>query len=249
MGEAAGERSGAGPVAYAAADGPGYVGYLARPRVWNGAGVVIAHSAPGIGAHEREVAERLAGLGYVALAADCHGGGVTLHGPELQARMDAHVADPRALRAALDAAAAELQRQASAALGRDRVAAIGYCFGGFAVLEWARGGAEVAAVVGFHALLPTARAQEAQAIRARVLVLNATRDPYVPAAMRAAFEDQMDAAGVDWRMVLYGGTEHAFTMRDAASFSMPGIAYHSQNAARSWRAMLDLFAETVGGCA
>ena len=228
---------------YSDARGRSYTGYLATPDAPNGAAVLIAHNAPGIGDHERDVARRLAERGYVALAADGHGEGRTLQGDELGARMGVLMKDPAELRTVLGGALAALTAQPG--VDAARVAAIGYCFGGYSVLELARGGADLSAVVGFHSGLPVERPEDAGAIKAKVLILNATIDPYVPPEERALFETQMNAAGIDWRMVLYGGTEHAFTVREAASFGMPGIGYHARNDERSWRAMLDLFGESI----
>ncbi|MDB5698712.1 MAG: hypothetical protein JWN69_1516, partial [Alphaproteobacteria bacterium] len=126
-----------------------------------------------------------------------------------------------------------------------RIAAIGYCFGGFASLELARGGADVAAVVGFHSGLPIDRPEDAWNIKGKVLILNGTADPVVPPEKRLAFETQMNAAGVDWQMHLYGGIQHSFTMQGVEKLGLPGMAYDKNADARSWRAMLDFFAETI----
>lgn len=230
-------------ISYTDSEGAEFTGYLARPTTPNGAGILIAHNAPGVGDHERDVADRLAGLGYVALAADYHGGGATLGGDALGARMTMFTSDPAPMRRILGAALDRLLSEPGVDAGR--IAAVGYCFGGFGVLELARGGAPLAATVGFHALLPSTRDEDAANIEGKVLVCNATMDPYVPLDTRLAFERAMDAALVDWRMILYGATEHAFTLVDADKIDMPHISYHPTNAARSWQAMLDLFAETI----
>lgn len=222
-----------------------YVGHLATPDRPNGAAVLIAHGGPGVSDHEREIAVRLAELGYVALAADYHGDGQIMAGPAFERRMAELVADPTPLRVALGAGLAMLHSQPG--VTPDRVAAIGYCLGGFAALEFARGGADVPAVVGFHSLLPTQRAEEARQITGRVLVLVGTRDPFAPAADRAIFEQHMDAAGVDWQMVVYGDTEHGFTMTGASAYGIPGVSYSAASDRRSWQAMLTLFEDTIGG--
>jgi dienelactone hydrolase len=228
---------------YADAGGQSYTGWLETPGAPNGAAVLIAHNAPGLGDHERAVARRLAALGYVALAADLHGGGRVLEAGELGPRMALLMGDPAHLRGSLGAALEALKAQAG--VEADRIAAVGYCFGGFSVLELARGGADIAAVVGFHSTLPTQRPEDARAIKGKVLLCTATMDPYVPMEDRIAFESQMNDAGVDWWMALYGGTQHAFTVEGAEQFGMPGIAYSEQSDERSWRAMRDLFAETI----
>jgi dienelactone hydrolase len=99
------------------------------------------------------------------------------------------------------------------------------------------------AVVGFHPRLSTVRAHDAANITGKVLVCVGSRDPYIPVAERLAFADDMDAAGVDWRMNLYGGAEHSFTHPWADRIDVPGIAYDAATDARSWQAMLDLFDE------
>ena len=231
------------PFDYRGAAGARYLGYLALPERANGAAVLVAHAAPGLGDHDRAVARRLAGLGYVALAADYHGEGEVIPIAELRLRIDALAADPAPLREALGAALAALAAQPG--VDPARIAAIGYCFGGFAALELARGGADVAAVVGFHSGLPIDRPEEAYAIKAKVLILNGADDPVVPTEKRLAFEAQMNAAGVDWQMHLYGGIQHSFTMQGVEKFGLPGMAYDRRADDRSWRAMLDFFGETI----
>jgi dienelactone hydrolase len=110
-------------------------------------------------------------------------------------------------------------------------------------LELARGGADLKAVVGFHSGLATARPEDAKNIVGSVLVCIGADDPIIPPEQRAAFEEEMRAADVDWRMNLYGGAQHSFTNNRASAASMPGIAYDEPTDARSWRAMLDFFDE------
>jgi dienelactone hydrolase len=124
-----------------------------------------------------------------------------------------------------------------------KVAAIGFCFGGTMSLELARGGADLAAVVGFHSGLGTAGPAAPGAVKAKVLVLIGVDDPLIPPEQRAAFEAEMNAAGADWRMNLYSNAAHSFTNKAADGTVMPGIEYHAPTDARSWRAMLDTFEE------
>ena len=123
------------------------------------------------------------------------------------------------------------------------MAAVGYCFGGALVLELARGGADVKAVVGFHPRLATRRPQDSANIRGKVLVCVGTDDPLISVQERLAFEEEMRAGGVDWRMNLYGGTEHSFTNPASGLADRPGVIYHHLSDERSWRAMLDLLDE------
>ena len=225
------------------ADGRTMVGWLALPA---GEGphpaVLIAHEGPGLDDHHRYRADQIAELGYAAFALDYQGGGAPLTDRDLMmARLDELWHDPartRALaRAGLDVLLAQPQ------VDTTNVAAIGYCFGGHLVLELARQGAELAAVVGFHPRLATPRPLDAANIRGKVLVCIGTEDPLISVGERLMFEEQMRAAGADWRMNLYGGAQHSFTHPHVDRIGVPGLRYDHVSAQRAWRAMLDLFDE------
>jgi len=227
------------------ADGERMIGLMATPDGGpSGPAVLVSPEAPGLTDHCRDRARQLAGLGYAALAVDFHGGGKPLPVEEAQPRLRAWVADPAGIRARLGAALDVLL--AEPGVDRDRVAAIGFCYGGAASLELARTGADLKAVVGFHPGLNTTRQAESRNIRGKVLMLVGADDPIVPPEMRLAFETEMTEAGVDWRLVLYGGVGHSFTNPLIREFNLPRFAYDAQADRRSWRAMLDLFAETIG---
>jgi dienelactone hydrolase len=225
-------------------DGVALIGHLAvgdgdGPRP----GILVAHEGPGLDVHAREVADRLAGLGYAAFALDYIGGGKPLPMDQVMGRLGPLMGDPdatRALaRAGLDVLTAQPEVDAS------RIAAMGFCFGGTLVLELARSGADVRATIGFHSGLATARPEDASNIRGVVLVCIGTEDPIIPPDQRAAFEAEMRAGGVDWRMELYGGAAHSFTNPAASERAMPGIAYHEPSDRRSWASLLACLEETV----
>ena len=229
-------------------DGRRYVGHLALP---NGddirAAVLVCHEGPGLDEHAKQRAERLAGLGYVAFALDYHGDGQPLDMSEVRSRLTPMMQSPeitRSLgRAGLDVLLAHRRTDHS------RVAAIGYCFGGTMALELARDGADLKAVVGFHSGLSTVRPLDASNIKGVVLVCIGADDPMIPAEQRLAFEDEMRAGDVDWRVNVYGRAVHSFTNERADELGFPGIAYHGPTDARSFRAMLDLFDEVLSGAA
>jgi dienelactone hydrolase len=125
-----------------------------------------------------------------------------------------------------------------------KIAAIGYCFGGAGALELARSGADVKAVVVFHANLDTPTPQDANNIKGRVLALQGGDDPIVKPEERAGFEKEMRDARVDWALVTYGGTMHCFTDRGAGSDTSHGCAYNAESERRSWVTMRDFFHET-----
>ena len=149
------------------------------------------------------------------------------------------------MRARVAAALATLKAQPGVA--PDKVAAIGYCFGGTTVLELARSGANVAGVVSFHGGLDTPAPQDAKNIHAKVLALHGADDPYVPADQVAAFENEMRQGGVDWQLVAYGGAVHGFTNPANGSDNSKGAAYNAVADARSWAAMQQFFGELFGG--
>jgi dienelactone hydrolase len=227
-------------------DGQRYVGYLAVDRsLPNGRpGVLVCHEGPGYSEHTRDKTERLAEAGYVAFALDYHGDGAFLPMDQVFAKLGPLMGDPlrtRQLgRAGLDVLRAQPE------VDTTRLAAIGFCFGGTMSLELARAGEDLGVVVGFHLGLSTARPEDAANITATVLVCIGADDPLIPLDQRAAFEAEMRAGGVDWRMNLYGGAAHSFTNPAVGALGRPGIEYHAPTDARSWRAMLDVFDERFG---
>jgi dienelactone hydrolase len=230
-------------VAYSA-EGVEFVGTVFAPAGSGPApGVLVAHESNGITRHTLDAAERLASLGFVALTVDYQGGGVSLTDrDEMMRRYAWFMADPSHIRTRLQAAMEVLLAQPRVDAGR--IAAVGYCYGGTAVLELARSGADLKAVVGFHSGLQTARPQDAAAIKGKVLVQIGADDPVIPPDQRIAFEREMTAAGVDWRMVVYGKTGHSFTNPEIDAYGLPGFRYQADSDRRSWAAMRDLFAET-----
>jgi dienelactone hydrolase len=125
-----------------------------------------------------------------------------------------------------------------------RTAAFGYCFGAQALLEYARTGTDLAAIVGFHPGLGTNRPEEARSIRSSLLMFVGADDPITPRVRRNAFEDEMSAAGVPWRMVVYSGVAHAFTNPSVDERGMPGFAYDRSADTDSWNTAL-AFIETA----
>ncbi len=202
--------------------------------------VLIAHDAGGLGDHPKDTARRLAELGYVAFALDYYGDGQPLAPEVIGERFGALAGDSGRTRALAQAGLDVLL--ASEHADPDRVAAIGYCFGGTLSLELARSGADLKAVVGFHSGLATHHPEDAANITGKVLVCIGADDPIIPPEQRSAFEAEMRAGGVDWQMHLYGGAVHSFTS-PTADGSNPAIRYDSRADRRSWQAMLDLFGE------
>jgi dienelactone hydrolase len=206
-------------------------------------GVLVFPEIFGLGEHALSRARRLCSLGYVALACDLHGGRRVINDlPEAQALMAPIRSDVARIRARANAAFQALV--ACPEVDPARVAAIGFCFGGTVALELARGGAPLAAVVGFHSGLATVAPQDACNIRARILVCIGADDPGVPPAQRAAFEQEMRAAAIDWQLHLYGGVVHGFTNPEADQRGRPDfLRYDARADERSWQQMRAFFDE------
>jgi dienelactone hydrolase len=225
------------------------VGRLAVPP---GEGVVpavlVAHEANGLDDFQKSRPERFAELGYAAFALDYHGGGRPLTDrAAINARLDELTADVERTRAVAAAGLAVLLAQPRA--DPSRVAAVGYCFGGTLVLELARSGADLKAVIGLHPGLSTTRPDESANIRGTVLMCIGSEDPIIPVEQRLAFEAEMRAAGVDWQMHLYGGAKHSFTHPRAEEVGSPALQYDEQTDRRSWRDVVALLEEVFGDTA
>jgi len=205
-------------------------------------GVMVVHEWWGLNDFARERALKLAGLGYVALAADMYGGGATTSDREEAGKLAGALrGTPDLLRARAQAALKVLA--ADPRVDPKRLAAIGFCFGGTTVLELAYSGADLAGVVSFHGGLPKARPDDLKRIKAAVLVLHGADDPHVGAADITAFEQAMRQAGADWQMVFFGGAVHGFTNPAAGDNKASGVAYDARAARRSWRCMQEFFQE------
>ncbi|HEV2866017.1 MAG TPA: dienelactone hydrolase family protein [Allosphingosinicella sp.] len=229
------------PLAYET-EGRTFTGYLADGSGGRSApGALVVHEGGGLTAHAKSRAAMLAELGFIAYAMDLFG----LPEFELE-QAKAIVADLRGnvakLRGRCAAALDVLRAQPN--VDGSKLAAIGFCFGGTAVLELARGGAELAAVVGFHAGLVTSSPPEDNGhIRGKVLVCLGAEDPVVTAEHRRDFVAAMAGAGVDWQLHLYGGVGHSFTNREIDAWDIAGFAYDETADRRSWAAMRALFSE------
>jgi dienelactone hydrolase len=124
-----------------------------------------------------------------------------------------------------------------------RIAAIGYCFGGFIVLNAAKLGAPLKATVSFHGDLSGVQPKK-DLVKGDILVCQGGADQFVPEKAQTAFKKSMDSAGIHYRFVVYPGATHAFSNPNATAlgekFKLP-IAYNGAADTASWKAMQDLF--------
>jgi dienelactone hydrolase len=205
--------------------------------------VLVCHTWAGRDEFACGKARKLAELGYVGFALDMYGDGKVGSGPEENAKLMQPFMDDRALLQARITAALDTARGLGEVDG-DRIAAIGYCFGGLCVLDLARSGADFRGVVSFHGLLIPPGPTAANAIKAKVLVLHGHDDPMAPPEHVLALEKELTSAGADWQVHVYGGTVHAFTNPRANDPGF-GTVYHPTADARSWQSMRNFLAEVL----
>jgi dienelactone hydrolase len=127
-----------------------------------------------------------------------------------------------------------------------RIAAVGYCFGGMTVLEVARGGAPLSGVVSVHGSLAAMAPTAPGSIAAKILVCHGALDPHVPMSQVTGFADEMNTAGADWQLIVYGRALHGFTHETATGRETPGVAYDAAADARSRTAIEAFLREAMG---
>ncbi|GAA2482889.1 dienelactone hydrolase family protein [Winogradskya humida] len=190
-------------------------------------GILVVHDWTGLRDYPKVRAQMLARLGYVAFAVDVYGIGIrpTEH-EQAQAEAMKYYGDLPLMRERVRAGYEQLA--ADPRVDPERIAIIGYCFGGSAALEFARTGAALRGAASFHGALSTHDASDPGDIKAPLLILTGAADPVVPDDALVAYENELRAAGADFEIISYSGAPHAFTL--------PGIdAYRPKADARSWQ--------------
>lgn len=208
-------------------------------------GIIIVHEWWGHNDYVRDRAKQLAELGYAALALDMYGAGkLADHPKDAQAFMNAAVEKEGAINARFDKALEVLKQQT--AVDDEQIAAIGYCFGGAVVLNMARAGKDLDAVVSFHGSLSATMPVAADGFAGKVAVFNGADDPMVPAETVTEFESEMNLAGINYQLVNYPGVVHSFTNPGATAvgekFGIP-VKYDAEADADSWSKMQAVFNE------
>jgi dienelactone hydrolase len=236
-------------------DGLNMVAHLARPH---GEGpwppVLIGHDGVGLDDYQRSRADDLAAHGYVALAMDFHGGQTFFGRPDaMLARVVPLLTDAPRMRAIGRVALNILLGIPDVDV--NRLLALGYGAGGHIVLELAKTGAPFKAIAVVHPSLPQANSHDWRDINSTILLCTGSEDPLCTPDQLLDFAHGLQDAGVDWRVNIYGGAQHAFWARPTNSDgspteglthvqkTVPGVGYHPKHTERAWRAVLDLFGE------
>ena len=220
-------------------------GYIASPtNASNAPGILIVHEWWGHNEYTRKRADMLAEMGYIAFAIDMYGDGKQAAHPADAGKFAGAVfANMDEAKARFEAAMSLLQSQEG--VNQEKIAAIGYCFGGSVVLTMANAGYDLDAVAAFHSgvQLPIA---PGDALKAKVLVANGAADPFVSEESVTNFKEAMDAAGADYKYIAYDSAVHAFTNPGADAlgekFGLP-LAYQKTADEASWEELKQLFAE------
>lgn len=204
--------------------------------------VLVVHEWWGLNDYPRERARQLARMGYIAMAVDMYGNGKTANDPkEAQALATPFYKNPQLAKTRLDAALAKLRSYAQT--DTSKVAAIGYCYGGYVVLNAAKLGSNVNGVVSFHGDL-SGVAPDKNLLKAKVLVCHGADDKFVSQQVVDQFKHQMDSVGADYSLKIYPNATHAFTnpasTANGKKFNMP-IAFNAEADRNSWNDMKDFF--------
>lgn len=220
-------------------------GILAQPKkeLKNKAGVLLLPAWMGIDHNAKENATELAKLGYITFVADIYGVDKrpqnTKEAGQQSGYFKTNYAEyQKRIQLALD-------QLIKAGANPDKIAIIGYCFGGSGAIEAARGNLKVQGIVSFHGGLGRDAARTIAPIQPKVLILHGADDFFIPEAEIKAFQDEMNKAKADWQMIYYADAVHAFTHKDAGNNKTSGVAYNEKAAKRSWEAMKQFFAEIL----
>ncbi len=232
------------PVTYTTG-GKNFKGYVTYDTNQQGKrpAVLVVHEWWGLNDYPRNRARQLAQLGYIAMAVDMYGDGKTGDDPKTaQALATPFYKNPTLSKTRLDAAIGKLKTFPET--DTSKMAAIGYCYGGFVVLNAAKLGADLKGVVSFHGDLSGVPVNK-NLLKAKILVCHGEADPLTNPEV-APFKKSMDSAGVDYTFKSYPNAMHAFTnpasTENGKKFNMP-IAYNAAADTASWNDMKAFFAK------
>ena len=203
--------------------------------------VMVVHAWAGRSEFECDKARALAELGFVGFAVDLYGKGVLGASVEENAGLMQPFLDDRTLLQSRLTTALETLKSLPE-VDNDRIAAIGFCFGGLCVLDLARIGTDIKGVASFHGLFGAPGNTAGTKIKAKVLALHGHEDPMVPVDAVVELEKELTQAGADWQIHVYGNTLHAFTNPEANNPDL-GAIYNRNADKRSWQTLLNFLEE------
>jgi len=209
--------------------------------------VLVVHEWWGLNDYSKRRARELADLGYVAMAVDMFGNGQTASSPDEAMKLAGpFYQDPQLTKTRLDAALVKLKTFPQ--VDTSNIAAIGYCYGGYTVLNAAKLGEPLKGVVSFHGNLGGVKPDK-NLLKARVLVLHGEADPIVKQDEVSQFRKQMDSAGANYTFKSFPNAKHAFTNPAADSVENKfhiGVGYNADADRQSWNDMKDFLRGLFG---
>jgi dienelactone hydrolase len=214
-------------------------GYLAYDKNINGKrpGVLVVHEWWGLNDYARTRARMLAELGYAAMAVDMYGEGKQAEHPDDAGKFSSELMKNFGTAKDRFIAAMEFLK-AQPMVNPNKIAAIGYCFGGGIVLNMARQGVDLKGIASFHGSLATVTPAEKGSVKAKILVLHGADDKFITVEQIEAFKNEMKNAGADFRFIAYPGALHSFTNPEAdeygKKFKIP-VAYNAEADKKSWK--------------
>jgi len=219
-------------------------GYIAWDDAIKGKrpGILVAHEWWGLNDYAKSRTRQLAELGYVAFALDMYGADkFTRHGEQAKEWLNQIAQNIDIWQSRANIGLTQLTTHPL--VDGDKLAAIGYCFGGATIMQLAYSGASLDGIVSFHGSLPPVQEPQYNNIKAKILVAHGNADPFVPSEKVQAFQASMEAAGADWQMLSFGGVKHGFTNPEADSYGIDPLRYDANADHRSWQAMQSFFIE------
>jgi dienelactone hydrolase len=226
------------------ADGVTYKGFIAYDANIKGKrpAILVVHEWWGLNDYLKMRARKLAELGYIAMATDVFGNGKIATNPtEAQEITTPFYKDPTLVKIRLDAALKKIKEYPQT--DTENIAAIGYCFGGYVVLNYAKLGADLKGVVSFHGGLGGVPVDK-KLLKAKVLICHGASDKFVSQKDAEKLKYQLDSIGADNTLKIYANATHAFTNPDATKigkeFNMP-IEYNADADRDSWNDMKTFF--------
>jgi len=198
--------------------------------------VLLVHDWDGLTGYEVKRADMLAGMGYAVFAADLFGAGVRPTEVKDKRQHTGKLYKDREKMRALMRGALDTAKSRGADI-RNTVA-MGYCFGGAAVLEFARSGADLKGFVTFHGGLATPEGQDYSKTKGKLLILHGTADSSITMNQFAGLANELEKHAVPHEMITYGGAPHAFTVFGTDR-------YREEADKKSWKRFTDFLAETL----
>ncbi|NEP85161.1 MAG: dienelactone hydrolase family protein [Okeania sp. SIO3B3] len=207
-------------------------------------GVIVAHAWMGLDDYAKKRADQLAEMGYIAFALDIYGKGVKAKDHKEAAKlMGIYASDRKLLRSRAKAGFDVISNHKKC--DYDKIAAMGYCFGGITVLEMGRSGLDVKGIVTFHGFFSNPNPYSAKNIKGKVLVFHGDKDPFLKPDELGNFEKEMKAANAKFEIIRFKDAVHAFTVKKAGNDPSNGAAYNENADKISWEKTTDFFNEIL----